>query len=186
MTRRVHMPQLSRALPALLGAVAIAVASCGGDDETRALSKVKSDRLLELLDEAEKDFEDGDCAGLSGTLDDLATEVNEVESEVDEGVRDALSTETQELVNFASADCEQTVPTETVIAPPPTTTEETEPTTTEETEPTTEEIPTEEEPSGEGPDGEGPPGQEDSESGLKEPKEPKEPKEEASVPGGGT
>jgi hypothetical protein len=179
------MPQLSRALPPLLAGVALAAGGCGGDEETRGLSQVKSDRLLALLDNAEQQFEGGDCAELTGTLTDLADEVNEVDSEVDEGVRNALSTEAQELVDLASTDC-QVVETTTEIVPTtvptvPTTTEETEPTT--ETEPT-EEIPTEEEPPGEGPGGEGPPGQEeDSESGLKPPKEPEE---EAVVPGGET
>jgi hypothetical protein len=185
MTWRPHMPQLPRALPPLLAGVALAAAGCGGDEETRGLSQVKSDRLLALLDNAEQQFEGGDCAELTGTLSDLADEVNEVDSEVDEGVRDALSSEAQELVDLASTDC-QVVETTIETAPP--TTVFTEPTTTEETEPTTETEPTEEipteEPPGEGPDGEGPPGQdEDSESGLKPPKETKE---EAAAPGGET
>lgn len=183
MIRRLPMPQLSRALPALLAATALAAAGCGGDEETRGLSQIKSDRLLELLEDAEQQFDAGECEELQTTLTDLATEVNEVESEVDESVRDGLSAETQELVDLASQDC-QLVTTET--APPttvftePTTTEETEPTTTEEE--TTEE--TEEEPPGQGPDGQGPPGQEeDSESGFKPPEPPEEePKEEAAVP----
>ena len=184
MTWRPHMPQLSRALPPLLAGVALAVAGCGGDEEGRGLTGDKSDRLIGLLDDAEEQFEGGNCDELTGTLTTLADEVNQVDTEVEEGVRSALSTETQELVNLASQDC-QVVQTTTETAPP--TTVFTEPPTTEETE--TEETETEEEPPGEGPDGEGPPGQDDdddSESGLKPPKEPKEPDEEAAAPGGET
>lgn len=187
-------PYRMRQLPRVLAAAAVlllsvATSGCGEEEaQGRLLNPEKSDRLQELLDQVEEQFDDGECDQLQGTLEDLETEVEEIDPEVEESVRKALQTEAQDLINLASEDCQEPVTTtETTIAPPlPTTTFETVPTTTEETEPTTteeeeppEEVPPEEPPR-QGPNGEGPPGQEEggeAESGsLKPPKEEKKEK----------
>jgi outer membrane biosynthesis protein TonB len=154
MRRRNLRPIL--ALPAAL--LALAAAGCGEEDP-RLLTEGRSDALLDLLDDAEKQFEDGECDELGNTLDEFADQVNEVQGEVDENVRTALREESADLVELQD-ECEPPEPpvvTETV--PPPTTIETAPPPITEETEPpTTEEETTEEEPPPEEPPPEEPPG----------------------------
>ncbi|CAN5683724.1 hypothetical protein BH24ACT25_BH24ACT25_06140 [soil metagenome] len=168
MTRRRTLRHLLPVLAALL--LALVVAACGGEEEPRLLTEGRSESLLNLLDDAEKQFEDGECDELGKTLEEFAQQVNDVQGEVDENVRTALREESADLVQLQD-DCEEPVeeppPTETV--PPPTTetvpppTETIPPTTTEEE--TTEEETTQEEPppkeppgnSGGGGDGQVPP-----------------------------
>ena len=163
---------LRRFSPALAATLVLAVAGCGEEDP-RLLSEGRSETLLDLLDDAEKQFEDGECEELAATLEEFAQQVNEVQGEVDENVRTALRDESQELVNLQD-ECEPpeepTVPVEPTVPPPtetlpPTTTETVAPPTTETTEEeTVEEEPPEDGAQGNGPDGEGPPGQQPPEA----------------------
>ena len=171
MTRRRRSRHPLPALAAVL--LAVLVAGCGGEEEPQLLTEGRSDTLLDLLDDAEKQFEDGECDELAQTLEQFAQQVNDVQGEVDENVRTALREESEDLVQLQD-DCEEPVeePPVTETIPPPTTetvppiTTETVPPTTEEetTEEDTEEEPEEEVPPGNGPGGEGPPGQEPPEA----------------------
>jgi hypothetical protein len=185
MIRRRTLRHLLPVLAALL--VALLATGCGGEEEPRLLTEGRSESLLDLLDDAEKRFEDGECDQLAQTLEDFAQQVNEVQSEVDENVRTVLREEGKELVELQD-DCEEPVeeppPTETVpppttetvpppteTVPPPTTEEETtEEETTEEETTQEEEVPPEKPPgnSGGGGNGQVPPAAESGGSSKKE------------------
>jgi len=137
---------LRHLLPVLAALLALLLAGCGGEEEPQLLTEGRSEGLLDLLDDAEKQFEDGECDELGKTLEEFAQQVNDVQGEVDENVRTALREESADLVQLQD-DCEEPVeeppPTETV--PPPTTETVPPPTTETVPPPTTEEETTEEE-----------------------------------------
>jgi hypothetical protein len=144
---------------ALASSLAVALTGCGEEEQPAPLlSQSRADTLLDLLEDAEQQFEDGDCDTLEGqTLPALEEEVTGVSNEIEESFRAALQEETQALAELAS-NCEpaeepapapapeETVAPTTEVAPPPTTTETVPPTTTEEE--TTEEVEPEEDDQG--------------------------------------
>jgi hypothetical protein len=126
---------------------ALLVSGCGGGEDPGLISRDDAPRLLELLDQAEKRFDDGSCDELETTLTELDREADQIpDAEVDARLRTTLNGEIQELTEMA-AKCEpaeEEIVPEPVPAPAPVVPETTapapvEPTTTEETEPTTEE-----------------------------------------------
>jgi len=166
MTSTRKIGRLAAVAAALL---AVGAAGCGDEEQRRLLTEKRADTLLDLLEDAREQFDEGDCDKLEETLDDLESEVGQISGSVDSDVRQALDAETDQLVDMRD-ECEPAEepepetteefipppPTETFV-PPETVTETTAPTTTEETEPETE---TEEEPPPEEP-----PGQENGNSG---------------------
>lgn len=141
----------------LTAALVLAAAGCGGEEpQGTLLGQQRADTLLDLLDDAQNQFEDGECDELEGeTLPELEDAVMGVSNDVDESFRAALDEETQALQELAD-DCrpeEETTtapePVEPAPAPEPVEPvpepEPVPPTTTEE-EPTEEEPPPEEEP----------------------------------------
>lgn len=150
------MRRLRQLTPALAAALAIGVAGCGEDAETGTLlSQSRADTLLGLLEDAEQQFDDGECDELDQTLSRLQQEVSGVSNEVDEQLRAALEEEASELAQY-SVDCEQaeepapppvTVPEETIpeeTIPEETIPEETVPEETVPEEPPPEKPPPEE------------------------------------------
>lgn len=144
---------------ALVAAVGVAASGCGGDEEQAPLlNQGRADTLLGILDDAERQFEDGECEELEGeTLPTLEEEVASVSNEVDENLRTALEQESQELQQLANRcrpeeDITTAPPPEETVAPPPT--ETVAPTTTETVPPPTTEEETEPPPD-EGENGEG-------------------------------
>lgn len=143
-------PRVRHLTLAVASGLALAASGCGGEEEPGALlSQSRADSLLELLDDARSQFEDGECDELDGkTLPALEEEVAGVSSDVRESFRVALDREMEDLQKLADeckpedepAPAPAPVPEETVappttteeVAPPPTTTEEVAPPTTEE------------------------------------------------------
>lgn len=148
--------RLRQLLPTLAAALVVAMAGCGGDEESGALlSQSRADTLLGLLDDAEEQFDEGACDELDQTLSELQQEVAGVSNDVDQEVRTALDDEASELAQL-SVECEQaeepapppvtvpepTIPEETIpeeTVPEETIPEETEPEETEPEEPPDEE-----------------------------------------------
>ncbi|HEV2075971.1 MAG TPA: hypothetical protein VGR10_07005, partial [Thermoleophilaceae bacterium] len=71
--------------------LALGAAACGGGEERTLLTEGRSETLLSLLDEAEQQFQGGECDSLSATLEELQTEIEEVSDQVSQDLRTALS-----------------------------------------------------------------------------------------------
>jgi outer membrane biosynthesis protein TonB len=154
-----------RHLPlALAAAFAVGAAGCGGEEPQAALlSQGRADTLLGLLDDAQNQFQDGECDTLEQeTLPELEETVAGVSTDVDSGFRTALDQETQELQELAE-DCEQAEPEPTEeVAPPPAPETTVPPEPVEPVEPVVPEEPPEEEPPPPEEEEEPPPPEEDN------------------------
>ena len=131
-----------RAKPtALLAAVAIVVAGCGGDDEPegKGIPPEAVAALENRLDEIQRRFDEATEHGNVGACNDIqsdsfkavAATVSQLPEDVDPEIRDALEAGLQRLQELTEEGCAgveppetDTTPTET--APPETTPEETE------------------------------------------------------------
>jgi hypothetical protein len=165
-----RFPRKARSAPLLVGACAALLAGCGGADQPAVISQSRADQLERLLDEAERQFDDGNCDALTDTLGELGDEVSSIPSNVNADLRSTLDAETSELIDLA-ADCQpeetttEAVPT-TPTAPPttaPPTTAPTQPEPTPTPEPPQEEEQPQQPPEDGG--GDGGPGNGDSGDG---------------------
>lgn len=124
-------------LPALTAvALALLATGCGGGGDGIPQNDARA--LEEQLADAERQFEEGDCVGLTtDTIPSLRTAVDNLPGRVEPPIRDTLSDAVDQLVTLAS-ECEEpeteTEPTPTVTTPPPET--ETTPPETQATEAT--------------------------------------------------
>lgn len=142
------------ALLALL--VALAAGGCGEEASAPAalIPQEESDKLVELLDDAEQQYDEGACEELGLTIGQLENRVTEktAQQDVDPAVIETLTASLARLDRLSTT-CEppptvtETVPPPTTAPPAPPTTVPTEapPTTTEETKPETTEPETTEE-----------------------------------------
>ena len=147
---------------------ALALAGCGEEapPETALIPQSEANALIDLLDEAQKAYDEGDCGEVGSTLGQLRNRLGEktAREDVDPAVMETLTTSVERLEQL-SRTCEPATTAPITTAPittapvepttPPPTTEEVEPTTVEETT-TEEETVTEKEPPEEPPGG-GPP-----------------------------
>jgi hypothetical protein len=166
-------PRTTAVRVALISVVVITASGCGGEEEPSLLAPDDAGVLLELLDDAERRFDQGSCDELESTLNELDRETDGLpDAEVDPQLRTTLNAEIVELNELADRcrpDEEEIVPAP--VAPAPTVVPETtapvpvpeETTTIEEPETETKEEP--------------PPSQEQPErpANPPEPPEPEEP-----------
>lgn len=134
---------------------ALAAAGCGGEPapDPELIPTDQGERLLTLLDDAERQFQDDQCDELQQTLQDINDEVSAIPNEqVDPDILKTLNSGTEGLIPLSNR-CEEPTtvapPPETTAPPPPETTAPpppTEETITEEETTTEEETVTEEEP----------------------------------------
>lgn len=105
------MPKLhSKQVPATVAAVlALSLGACGSEQDRNLLTDGRSTALLDLLDQAEQEFEDDDCDALAGTIEEFQAEVSEISGEVSQDVRDALATEAEDLASL-SDECQPPEP----------------------------------------------------------------------------
>jgi hypothetical protein len=144
---------------ALIGLVGLVVPACGGEEQPSLLPPDDAGVLLELLDDAERRFDQGSCDELEATLNELDREADGLpDAEVDPQLRTTLNAEIVELNEMADRcrqDEEELAPAP--VAPAPTVVPETtapvpeQTTTVEETETETEEEPPAREEQPEGP-----------------------------------
>jgi hypothetical protein len=142
-------PRTTAVRAALIGVVVISVSGCGGEEEPSLLAPDDAGVLLELLDDAERRFDQGSCDELESTLNELDQETDGLpDAEVDPQLRTTLNAEIVELNELADRcrpDEEELAPAP--VAPAPTVVPETtaplpeETTTVEETDTETEEEP---------------------------------------------
>ncbi len=134
----------------LLGVFAIGIGGCGGGEDG-TIPTDESEALLSLLSAVQSSVSTGDCDIAEQTAAEVVDRVNNLPSDVDNELQEALTKASQQLVALANnpEECvgEGTSGPEGTDTTEPTTTEE-EPTTTEEEPTTTDEEPTttEEEP----------------------------------------
>lgn len=137
----------------LLLVCGLALAACGGDDEG-TIPPANATAMLQSLEDAGNERDEGDCDGIADAAGNLETQIDELPSEVDPEVKTALLDGAKNLRTLAgeTSQCEPSGPTgPSGQQTEPTTTEETtteftEPTTTEETTTTEEEAPPEQPP----------------------------------------
>jgi hypothetical protein len=141
-------------LSVALGAVvAVALASCGSDDEDGTIPPQNASAMLQDLDDARGEQSSGDCEGLADAAGNLRTDIDGLPDTVDTEVKTALIEGAENLQSQAldESRCRSTGPTgPSGPQNDETTSEPTTPTTTE-TDTTTET----EEPPPEQPDNEG-------------------------------
>jgi hypothetical protein len=121
-------------------AAALALASCGGDDQPEPSIPVEDAEALDsTLDEIRDNVDVGSCLVATDKVEEFQGELDQLPSDVDDEIRDGLERGAQNLLGLIDEQCEEPAPeTTTEETQPETTTEETEPTTTTEpTEPTT-------------------------------------------------
>jgi hypothetical protein len=131
-------------LSVALGAVvAVALASCGEDDEGGTIPPQNASAMLQDLDDARGEQSSGDCEGLADAAGNLRTEIDGLPDTVDTEVKTALIEGAENLQNQAldESECQPTGPTgssgpqtDEETEPPPTTPTETDTTTETETE----------------------------------------------------
>jgi hypothetical protein len=140
----------SKAIFAVLALAAmLAVAGCGGDDETQGdLPADDAATLLGQLEEVQANVDVGSCFVAADEADNLIADIQELPSDVDGDLREALERGSEQLRDLVEdpEQCERPTTVETTTEE--TTTEETEPeedtaTRETETEPTTTTTPTE-------------------------------------------
>ena len=129
---------------------AFGLAGCGSNDGT--IPSEQAGDMLALLDALQSDVQDGQCDHVTGTAEEFSSRVQNLPSDVDSDVRNALTKAAAHLDELAAApsactpaETGATGPSDVQTTPDTTTTEETTPTTTEETTTTTttdEEAPT--------------------------------------------
>jgi hypothetical protein len=137
---------------------AFGLAGCGSNDGT--IPSEQAGDMLALLDALQSDVQDGQCDHVTGTAQEFSSRVQNLPSDVDSDVRNALTKAAAHLDELAAApsactpvETGATGPSDVETTPDTTTTEETTPTTTEETTTTTttdEEAPTEPDNNGSG------------------------------------
>jgi hypothetical protein len=98
-------------LSVALGAViAVALASCGSDDEG-TIPPEDAAVMLTALENARGEQEQGDCSGISDAAGNLLTEINEAPETVDPEVRQGIVEGANNLRTLAETRCEPTGPT---------------------------------------------------------------------------
>lgn len=124
-------------LSVALGALAaVALASCGGDDDDDGtIPPENASAMLQDLDDARGELDELDCDSLGDAAGNLLDEINNLPDTVDPEVRTALVEGAQNLQSQASdeSQCEPATTEQTTTEPPTTEETTTEPTTTEET-----------------------------------------------------
>ncbi len=117
---------------------AFGLAGCGSNDGT--IPSEQAGDMLALLDALQSDVQDGQCDHVTGTAEEFSSRVQNLPSDVDSDVRNALTKAAAHLDELASApsactpvETGATGPSDVQTTPDTTTTEETTPTTTEET-----------------------------------------------------
>ena len=131
------VPRLRYLSLALVPALVATAAGCGGSEESGALlSQTRANTLLELLDDAEQQFEDGECDALEDeTLPALEEEIvgrlERGRRELPRGARrgDAGAAGPRERLRAGRGGDDDGVASDRAVEP--TTTEPVEPTTTE-------------------------------------------------------
>jgi hypothetical protein len=125
-----------------LGAgAAFALASCGEDDATGLLPGETAEQIQANLDEVERLAEAGDCGGAQAAVDDVQVQIDNLGSEVDGRLQEALADGAEQLEDVTVAECEEAAaPTP---PPPPEEPTTTDTTTTDDDEEEEEEEPEE-------------------------------------------
>jgi hypothetical protein len=140
-----RMPRLAVLLLSLmLGAGCAVLVSCGSDDSDGAgIPPDAATGMINELNAARAALDDGDCAKIADSAQDIESAAENLDTTVAEEVRTGLVDGATHLAELASdpSQCEQTTSSTTSTTekpePEPETTSTTEPTTTEETTTTT-------------------------------------------------
>jgi outer membrane biosynthesis protein TonB len=131
---------------ALGAGIAVALVSCGGDDEDGTIPPDNASAMLQDLEDAQAEQDEGDCTGLGDAAGNLISEIDNLPDTVDPEVRTALVEGAQNLQTQAGDESKCEPATGTTGPSGPT---EEEPVVPEETSPVPEEttpVPEEEKP----------------------------------------